>query len=197
MARRSIGRRVDALEKERRVRENEVKEELIRNYDEFWEMEVEHTALHLLRGVEPYLTLDERDAFLTLDGRFALSRRRMDLRALMGPLTEQIQESIPSERWGQFLAADEQAAELLRRLLGRAEDAEVPDAYREPGHRWHDLSEVNDQLGNHDLGSIFADAEEREATRRLTWTLVHDPEARAMLSELTRLRDAFVAEEEG
>jgi hypothetical protein len=52
-------------------------------------------------------------------------------------------------------------------------------------------------LGNHDLGSIFADAEERESTRRLTWTLIHVPEARAMLSELTRLRDAFVAAEEG
>jgi hypothetical protein len=191
MARGSVRRRVDTLENERRVRENEDNEELIRNYDEFWEMEVEHTALHLLRGVEPYFTLDERDAFLTLDGRFALSRRRMDLRALMGPLTQQIQQSMPSERWGQFLAADEQAAELLRQLLGRAQDAEVPDAYREPGHSWHNQGEINDQLGNHDLGSIFADAEEREATRRLTWTLIHDPEARAMLSKLTRLRDAF------
>ena len=185
------------LENERRVRENEVKEELIRNYDEFFEMELEHTALHLLRGVEPYFTLDERDAFLTLDGRFALSRNRMDLRALMRPLTEQIVESIPSERWGQFLAADEQAAKLLQQLLGRAEDAEVPDAYREPGHRWHDLGEINDRLGKHDLGSIFADAEEREATRRLTWTLIHDREARALLSGLTKHRDVFVAEEEG
>jgi hypothetical protein len=197
MARGSIRHRVDALENERRVRENEDNEELIQNYDEFWKMEVGHTALHLLRGVEPYFTLDERDAFLTLDGRFALSRRRMDLRALMGPLTQQLQQSIPSERWGQFLAADEQAAELLKQLLGRAEDAVVPDAYREPGHRWHDLGEINDRLGNHDLGSIFADSEEREATRRLTWTLIHVPEARTMLSGLTRLRDVFVVEEEG
>jgi hypothetical protein len=52
-------------------------------------------------------------------------------------------------------------------------------------------------LGKHALGSIFADAEERVATRRLTWTLIHVPEARTMLSELTRLRDVFVAEEEG
>lgn len=197
MARRSIRRRVDTLENERRAREKKDKEERIRNYDEFWEMELEHTALHLLRGVEPYLTLDERDRFLTLDGRFALSHRRMDLCALMGPLTEQIQESIPSERWEQFLVADEQAAELLKQLLGRGEVAEVPDAYREPGYRSHNLGEINDRLGKHDLGSIFVDAEEREATRRLTWTLIHDPEARAMLSELTRLRDAFVAEEQG
>jgi hypothetical protein len=197
MARGSIRRRVDTLENERRVRKNEDKEEPIRNYDEFWEMELEHTALQLLHGVEPYLTLDERGAFLTLDGRFALSRKRMDLRSLMGPLTQQIRQSIPSERWGQFLAVDEQAAELLQQLLGRAADAEVPDAYQEPGHRWHNLGEINDRLGNHDLGSIFADAEEREATRRLTWTLIHVPEARAMLSELTRLRDVFVAEEEG
>src|SRR5918999_3240011 len=109
MGRRSIRRRVDTLENERRVREDKGKEEHIRNYDEFWEMELEHTALPLLRGVEPYFTLDERDAFFTLDGRFALSRNRMDLRALMGPLTEQIVESIPPGRWGQFLAAEEEA----------------------------------------------------------------------------------------
>ena len=122
MARRSIRRRVDTLENERRVRENEDNEELIRNYDEFWEMELEHTALHLLRGVEPYLTLDERDRFLTLDGRFALSRRRMDLCALMGPLTQQIQQSIPSERWRQFLASDEEAAESALAAFGRLPD---------------------------------------------------------------------------
>jgi hypothetical protein len=54
MARGSIRRRVDTLENERRLRENEDKEDLIRNYDEFWEMEVEHTAVHLLRAVEPW-----------------------------------------------------------------------------------------------------------------------------------------------
>jgi hypothetical protein len=183
---------VATLENERRVRENEVKEELIRNYDEFFEMELEHTALHLLRGVEPYLTIDERDAFMTLDGRFALSRKGMDLRALMGPLTQQIQESIPFERWGQFLADNEQAAELLEQLLGRAEDAEVPDTYREPNHKWHDNGEINDRLGNHELGSVFVHAEEREATRRLTWLLINDSDVRAILSELTRRRDVFV-----
>ena len=73
----------------------------------------------------------------------------------------------------------------------------MPEAYREPNHGWHNQGEINDRLGNHDLGSIFADAEERESTRRLTWTLIHVPEARAMLSELTSLRDAFVAAEEG
>jgi hypothetical protein len=197
MARGSMRRRVDTLENERRLREKRDKEKLIRNYDEFWEMEVEHTAQHLLRGVEPYFTLDERDRFLTLDGRFALSRKRMDLRALMGPLTQQILESIPAERWAQFLADNEEASDLLERLIDRAETTEVPDTYREPNHKWHDLGEINDRLGNHDLGSIFAGAEEREATRRLTWTLIHVPEARTMLSELTRLRDVFVVEEEG
>jgi hypothetical protein len=190
-----IKRRLSRLEAvERPDPEDEYRREEEHERSEFWEMELEHTALHLPRGLEPYFTLDERDRFLTLDGRFALSRNRMDLQALMGPLTEQIQESIPSERWGQFLASDGQAVELLEELLGMAEDVEVPDAYREPNHSWHDLREINDQLGNHDLGSIFAGADEREATRRLTWTLIHLPEARAMLSSLTRLRDAFVAE---
>jgi hypothetical protein len=173
-----IGRRLSRLEAVKRPDlEDEHRHEEEHERSEFWKLELEHTALHLLRKAEPPFTLDERDRFLTLDGRFALSRNRMDLRALMGPLTEQIVESIPCERWGQFLAADEQAAELLEQLLGMTEGAEVPDTYRE-------------------LSSIFADADEREAKRRLTWTLIHMPEARAMLSELTRRRDAFVAEGE-
>ena len=195
MSSNDIRRRLNRLEAvERPDPEEEHRHEEEHERSEFWEMELEHTALHLLREVEPPFTLDSQDRFLTLDGRFALSRNRMDLRALMGPLTEQIQESIPPERWGRFLAADEQAAELLEQLLGMAEDAEVPDAYREPNHSWHDQGEINDRLGRPELGSIFADAEEREATRRLTWTLIHLPEGRAMLSELTRRRDAYVAE---
>lgn len=84
---------------------------------------------------------------------------------------------------------------MLKRLLELGEDAAVSNTYREPGHQWHDLGEINDQLGNHELGSIFEDAEEREATRRMTWTLIHNPDARAMLSQITRRRDAFVAAE--
>ncbi len=57
------------------------------NCREFWEMQVEWTALHLVRGLEPDFTMDETGAFVTLDGRFALSRERMDLRGLIGPLT--------------------------------------------------------------------------------------------------------------
>ena len=164
--------------------------------EESYQQEMEWMALSLIRGSEPPLTLDEAGTFRSLDGRFALSRERMELRGLMGPRAEAAASSTSPERWQRFLE-DEEAAEILEELMGLADGAVVPDTYREPGHRWHDLGEINDRLGNHDLGSIFADAEEREATRRLTWTLVHVPEARAMLSELTRLRDAFVAEGEG
>jgi hypothetical protein len=44
--------------------------------------------------------------------------------------------------------------------------------------------------------TIAGEINEGEATRCMTWTLIHNPDARAMLSELTRGRDAFVAEEE-
>ena len=170
-------------------------EEAEPRFDDFWEMQLEWTALHLIRGLEPDFTLDEAGAFWTLDGRFAVSRWRMDLRGLTGPRTVAIQETMPPERWQRFLETDEEAAELLERLLAMGEDAAVPDTYREPGHKWHDLGEINDRLGNHDLGSAFEDAEEREATRRMTWTLIHNPDARVMLSELTRRRDTFVAAE--
>ena len=162
----------------------------------FW-MQMEWTALDLLSGAEPGLTLDAKGAFVTLDGRFALSRERQDLRGLMGPETRRQQEAVPPERWDRFLGEDGEAADLLERLLALAEDADVPDDYRTPEHEWHELGDINDQLGRHDLGSVFEDAEERERVRRLTWALMHYPKARGLLSEITRRRDAFVAAEGG
>jgi hypothetical protein len=192
----SMRRRVDrleALERERGAQGEDARP----GYDGFFEMQIEWTALDLLRRVEPDFTLDAAGAFVTLDGRFAVSRRRMDLRGLMGPRTEKLQEAIRNapERWRRFLIADDEAADVLERLLELGENAAVPDDYREPGHKWHDNGEINDRLGNHDLGSVFVDADEREATRRLTWTLIHNRGARVMLSELTCRRDAFVREE--
>jgi hypothetical protein len=196
---RRLRKEIENLEAGRRWAGNKPDEEAGPGFVDFWEMEMEWEALHLIRGLEPTFTLDEGGAFWTLDGRFALSRYRMDLRGLHGPRTQEIQETMPRERWGRFLEADEEAAELLEALLELAESTAVPDAYREPAHEWHDLGEINDrasgEAGQHELGSIFEDAEEREATRRMTWSLIHNPDARAMLSQLTRRRDAFVAAE--
>jgi hypothetical protein len=162
-------------------------------------MEMEWTALHLLRGIEPTFTLDGSGDFVTPDGRLAVGPRRMDIRGLMGPATAALQEEIANtpERWERFLTADDEAAELLERLLEAAENADVLQGYRDPGHQWHDHGEVCDRLGQHEFGSVFVDTDEREATRRLTWTLMNDPKARAMLSDLTRRRDAFLADEDG
>ncbi len=194
---RRLRREVEKPQAERNRARSEPDEDVRVGFEEFWEMQMESTALHLIRGIEPDFTLDETGAFWTLDGRFALSHRRMDLRGLMGPRTQEIQQTMPPERWGRFLAADEEAAELLERILQSGEDAAVPEDYKEPGHNWHDLGEINDRLGNRDLGSVFVNTEEREATRRLTWTLIHNVDAWAMLSELTRRRDAFVRAEYG
>ena len=162
---------------------------------DYWQ-EMEWMAFSLVSGHEPLFSLDEAGALRSPDGRFAVSRERADLLGLMGPRGEAAASSASPERWQRFLE-DEEAAEILEELMDLAEAAIVPDSYREPAHRWHDLGEINDQLGDHDLGSIFADAEEREATRRLTWTLSYVPQARALLSELTGLRDGFVANEKG
>jgi hypothetical protein len=110
----------------------------------------------------------------------------------MGPESRRQQEAVPLERWWRFLDADPEAADLLEGLLALAEDADVPDDYKTPLHEMHELGDVNDRVGKHDLGSIFEDAEERERVRRMTWALMHDPEARRMISELTLRRDAFV-----
>lgn len=194
----SMRRRVDRLEDRQRERDAQG-EEARPGYDGFFEMQIEWTALDPLRGVEPDFTLEEAGAFVTLDGRFAVSRRRMDLHGLMGPRTEKLQQATRNapERWRRFLIADDEASSVLERLLELADDANVPDDYREPNHKWHDLGEINNRLGKHELGSVFVDADEREATRRLTWTLIHDPDAQAMLSELTRRRDAFLAKPGG
>jgi hypothetical protein len=116
------------------------------------------------------------------------------MRALMGPRTRGLLEARPPERWERFLEADGEAAGLLGRLSTIADEAPVPEDYRTPLHEMQELGEINDRLGKHDLGSIFEDAEERERVRRMTWTLMHDPEARRLLSELTRRRDDFAAE---
>lgn len=163
-----LGRRVRKLEAAKR-RDDE--ETMPTHGVELWEMEMEWTALRLLRGLEPSFTLDSDgfpgDAFVTLDGRFAVSRERTDLRGLMGPRTEALQEAIPRGRWGRFLAADDEAGEILERLLALGEDAAVPEDYKEPGHGWHDQAEIRERIGDpHGVGgSIFLDAEEREKPR--------------------------------
>ena len=194
---RRLRREVDDLETERRRSEDGADEGTRPDFREFWEMQIEWVALHLVRGLEPDFTLDAEGAFWTLDGRFAVSLQRIDLQGLMGPRTEEMQETMPRERWERFLESDEEAAELLERLLQLGEDAVVPENYREPGYQWHDQAEIRERLGDpHGVGgSIFLDAEERETTRRLTWTLIHNPDARALLSEITRRRDSFAAED--
>ena len=127
-----IERRLERLEGERHGAQGEPDEDVWVGFERFWEMEMEWIALHLIRGIEPDFTLDETGAFWTLDGRFALSPRRMDLCALMGPRTQEIQQAIPSERWGRFLVADAEAAGAQNRLeqLGTELSAGVPEPER-------------------------------------------------------------------
>jgi len=114
----SLNRRVRKLEDRRKggfasAQAGPADEETKPDCGEFWEMQMWWTALHLVRGLEPDFTLNSEagDAFVTLDGRFAVSRERMDLRGLMGPRTRALQESMPRDRWGRFLAADVEGAD--------------------------------------------------------------------------------------
>jgi hypothetical protein len=193
----SMKRRVDRLEDERR-RGRDADEETMPDYGEFWEMQMEWIALHLVRHLEPDFTLDGSGAFVTLDGRFGVSREHIDLRGLMGPRTEAMQEAIANapERWRRFLAADEEATELLERLLELGEAAAAPEDYETPLRSEWTQEEVERFAGSpHQPSALFVDAAEREAVRRLTWTLINNCDVQAMLSELTRRRDAFVADE--
>jgi hypothetical protein len=193
----SMKRRLGKLEDERRREKGDPDEETMPDYGEFWEMHIEWTALHLVRGFEPDFTLDGSGAFVTPDGRFAVSRERMDLRGLSGPRTEAMQDAIANtpERWRRFLEAAEEAAELLERILELGEATAVPEDYETPLIGEWTQEEVDSFKGTMKPTAIFMDAEERARVRALTWTLVNNPDARAMLSELTCRRDAFVAEE--
>lgn len=198
-----LERRLECLEQKREDAGSgeEVSEESRRTSREFWKMEVEDVALDLVRGDEPESSVDEAGNFYEPGeaGRRAVGPEHMDFQVLFNrEATEKRASSIPEGRWERFLAADETAAEILDRLRARAEDAEVPDAHKMPNHRWHDQAEVRVRsAAPHGVGgSIFADAEEREATRRMTWLLTYDPEAMRQLSELLRRRDAFAADQE-
>jgi hypothetical protein len=66
---------------------------------------------------------------------------------------------------------------------------------KEPLRNEWTQEEVDGFKGTLKPTAIFEDAEERNAVCSLTWTLIHNPDARAMLSEITLRRDAFVARE--
>jgi hypothetical protein len=165
--------------------------------EEFYWMQMEWEALHLVRSVEPTLTLDEGGAFLAPDGRFALDRDLLDARGLHGPRTRELQEAVPPERWERFLAADERAAAAVERLLGLGEGADPPEGYATPLGGEPTREEADAFGGTRKPTALYEDAQERERVRRLVWALACDPEARRLLSELTRRRDAFAAAEGG
>jgi CheY-like chemotaxis protein len=162
------------------------------SYRDFFEMETSWIALDLLRGREPYFTLREDGSFRTQDGRFAVSPNRLDIRGLFRKDPTAEEWAISAERWERLIEEDERAAEALERLGELAEDALVPVDYRMPNSRGHDQGEINDRIGNFELGSVFVDADERERVRRLTYVLTHVPDARAALCFVTKRRDAFV-----
>jgi hypothetical protein len=152
--------RVRKLEGTKRERET-ADAETMPDYGKFWELHIEWSAMHLIPHLEPDFTLDGSGAFVTLDGRFGVSHERIDLRGLMAPRTKAIANA--PERWRRFLANDEEAADLLELLLELGEATAVPDAYKEPGHKWHEQAQIRERRGDpHGVGgSIFMDAEER------------------------------------
>jgi hypothetical protein len=164
------------------------------SFREFWEMTVAWAAFRLQRGLDPGFTLDEHDAFVSpVLGRLAVSRDRMNLQELFKPLSEEL----PRERWDRFLAADDEAARAHERLLELADTCSVPDDYLPKMFR-HAYTEEETEVfagSPHRATAIFTDNKEREDTRRLAWLLIHDPDARELLREITNRRDAFLREE--
>jgi hypothetical protein len=171
-------REVERLEDERRGREPEEIDPT------FWHWLLEDVARHLLFEGEPEFTADgEGNLYSIADGRLVGGpSRRVDLRDLIGdPLAERMNAS-SDFTWRRFLIADDEAEDLLERILARGQGAEPPEDFR-----------VCVGLYVPDGGD--PDPEDLEALRRLTWTLATDTEAMRLLSELTRRRDSFMAAE--
>ena len=162
--------------------------------EEAWWMQAAWEALTLVRGSEPLFTLGEDDSLRTTDGRAVLSRNRHDLAAHMGPQTSRQQEAMIEhpERWESFLAEDDAAAAALDKLMEIPEDLDAPRGFMTPISDERTEEEAEGFAGTMKPYPLFSDAEEREAVRRLAWALLYDPGARALLSELTLRRDAFV-----
>jgi hypothetical protein len=164
---------------------------------DFFEAEMEWISLDIVRGRAPYFTLHADGGFRTVDGRFAVSLHRLNIQGLFRKDPTSEEWAISAERWERLLEEDEQAADALERLLALAESAIPPGDYRMPNYKWHDLGEINDRMGDPDLGSVFVDADERQATRRMVYVLTRVPEAQALLREITRRRDEFADAEGG
>jgi hypothetical protein len=169
-----------------------------------WRDEIESLAWDLVHGFEPLLVVDRRGDFYTLDGRFALGREgSLNVQAWFSGLQRAKDEDaelaaieVRQDRWERFLIFDEEAAEIHKRLQERAKAAEVPDEYRLPLEEFHARHDIDDAgSAPCEEKSVFRSPEDKEAVRRLTWTLIHDAEALALLAGLHERFGRFVAEE--
>jgi hypothetical protein len=161
----------------------------------FWSMEIERAAFTLTRAGEPRLTLNADDTFVSPgDGFLLVSRDQIDFPRLWRLDDDEEPDPAP---WRRFLTADDVAQENLQRIFELAEASTVPDGYEMAMFSGAYTFEEADESADRALAklSIFVDDEERERVRRLSWTLLHNPDARALLSEITTRRDAFVKEE--
>jgi hypothetical protein len=165
--------------------------------EESWWLEAGWLALTLVEASEPPFTLHEDGVLRTTDGRDVLSRDRHDLAAHCGPQTSRQHEAMIEhpERWERLLDEDDAAASALDRLLAIPEDLDAPDGFVTPISDAYTEEEAESFAGTMKPHGLFRAARQREDVRRLAWALLHDPEARAALSDLTRRRDAFAAEE--
>jgi hypothetical protein len=172
-------REVESLEDERRREQGA--EEIAPT---FWHWLLEDVARHLLFEGEPEFTADEEgNLYSIVDGRLVGGpRRRVDIRDLIGDPLEERMNASSNLMWRRFLIADDEAEDLLERILARGAGAEPPEDFR-----------VCVGLYVPDGGD--PDPEDLEALRRLTWALATDTEAMRLLSDLTRRRDGFMAAE--
>lgn len=213
MERKGIRARIERLERrqggEERFSSEEARAAHARRCERDWRMEVEAVATDIILGAEPKITLSPEGVFYTLDGHFAVSRTEgADMRAMMGSNAEALADSIPHERWEQFLEESAEGCCLLEELEAVAAATDPPDNYWTWLQAWpHDPDQLaalhnSDNspprrpafvtLTDDESGEPVLGADEEELLRRLAWALINAEQAREFLVELCKLRDAWI-----
>lgn len=175
-----------------------------RRYEGEYKAQLETTATDLVLGYGPDLSYKD-GAFHTPDGRLALSPSYMDIQSLMGSGYEERVRELQVEAWERCLSDDGRVEEIVAELFEMADDTEPPPDYwtwqMSWPHRPEDLARgyhagrtppASEGVPSGCDGEPPMEPEDRERARKLAWSLIHEPQARAKLEELCRRRDSYI-----
>lgn len=193
----SVRQRLEAIRRKRggpgaRPEDEETKRRRTDLARQQWETELFMVSLRLVRGRGPDFDVDQDGNFRDETGRLLVGPTRVDFAAYGRAKDRELarrkrtmegyaDDPPLSGRWEPFIGS-ERAEAVLQRLWKLAKRAPVPEAFRP--RLWLEMTEMDPEM--------FDGPEQEERVRRLSWTLLHDANAIALLAELCEERAVFV-----